>query len=223
MRNRVAQKQIPGYAGYIPGVASENVYGQTYGKATYASSAQAFPKGVDLPAHVKYGTSMKDQFKDHANNQDATVASTVGVQRAPCTYKKPIDPVTIRKFYGCVDENSDEVVANEHFKKNAEAFYNNGTSDFQINQGQGQSLDAANEVFFGVETKKRGLALGKPIPGYSGTNQRVEADNIFGMTYANAKQFAEGSNSRIASEKGETLKHTSKFMPTYQAARGNAY
>ena len=77
-----------GYAGYIPGVASENVYGQTYGKATYASSAQSFPKGVDLPAHVKYGTSMKDQFRDHANHQDATVASTVGVARAPCTYKK---------------------------------------------------------------------------------------------------------------------------------------
>jgi len=223
MKNRVASKQIPGYAGYIPGVASENVYGQTYGKATYASSAQSFPKGVDLPAHVKYGTSMKDCFTDHANNQDATVASTVGVQRAPCTYKKPIDPVTIRKFYGCVDENSDETVANEHFKKNAEAFYNNGTSDFQINKGEDQSMDAANEVFFGVETKKRGLALGKPIPGYSGTNQRVEADNIFGMTYANAKQFAEGSNSRIASEKGETLRHTAKFMPTYQAARSNAY
>jgi len=137
---------------------------------------------------------MKDQFRDHANHQDATVASTVGVARAPCTYKKPIDPVTIRKFYGCADENSDDVVADQHFKKNAEAFYNNGMSDFQINQGQGQSLEQANDVFFGVEPKKRGLALGKPIPGYSGTNQRVEADNIFGMTYANAKQFAEGSN-----------------------------
>ena len=102
--------------------------------------------------------------------------------------------MTIRKFYGCADGNSDDTVANEHFKKNAEAFYNNGTSDFQINQNQGQSLEQANDVFFGVETKKKGLVLGKPIPGYSGTNQRVEADNIFGMTYANAKQFAEGSN-----------------------------
>lgn len=60
--NRVAQKQIPGYAGYIPGVASENVYGQTYGKTSFASSANAFPKGIDLPAHIKFGTSMKDQF-----------------------------------------------------------------------------------------------------------------------------------------------------------------
>ena len=124
--------------------------------------------------------------------------------------------MTIRKFYGCAEENNDDVVANEHFKKNAEAFYNNGVSDFQIDNSKKQSLDQANEVFFGVEPKKKGLALGKPIPGYSGTNQRVEADNIFGMTYANAKQFAEGSNSRIAAEKGETLKHTAKFMPSYQ-------
>ena len=108
-RNRVATKQIPGkfdfekpsdfdfcagYAGYIPGVASENVFGQTYGKATYNSSAGNFPKGVDLPAHVKYGTSMKDQFVDHLHTQSESVASTVGVQRDPCTYKKVRKSVT---------------------------------------------------------------------------------------------------------------------------------
>ena len=95
--------------------------------------------------------------------------------------------MTIRKFYGCAEENNDDVVAQQHFKKNAEAFYNNGASDFKIDNTQGQSLDAANDIFFGVEHKKKGLDLGKPIPGYSGTNQRVEADNIFGMTYANAR------------------------------------
>ena len=61
-------------------------------------------------------------------------------------------------------------MAQEHFKANAAAFYNNGTSDFQVGTEKGQSMDQANEVFFGVEEKKRGLALGKPIPGYSGTN-----------------------------------------------------
>ena len=28
-----------GYGGYIPGVKAENVFGQTYGKVTYQSSA----------------------------------------------------------------------------------------------------------------------------------------------------------------------------------------
>lgn len=124
--------------------------------------------------------------------------------------------MTIRKFYGCGDEPAnDETVANEHFKKNSAAFFEASSGGFQMNTNQGQSLDDANKIFFGVENKKKGLALGKPIPGYSGTNQRVEADNIFGMTYANACQFAEGSNARIAAEKGETLKQTAVFMPTY--------
>jgi hypothetical protein len=34
------RKNIPGYGGYIPGVKSENVYGKTYGKTTFASSAK---------------------------------------------------------------------------------------------------------------------------------------------------------------------------------------
>lgn len=131
--------------------------------------------------------------------------------------------MTIRKFYGCGNEAADDVVANEHFKANAAAFYNNGPSGMSMNQDAGQSLEAANEVFFGVEHKKKGLQHGKPIPGYSGTNQRVEADNIFGMTYANARQFAEGSNSRIAAEKGDTLKQTATYMPSYQAARDGRY
>ena len=36
---KVARKQIPGYQGYVPGIKSENVFGQTYGKTSYASSA----------------------------------------------------------------------------------------------------------------------------------------------------------------------------------------
>ena len=34
------RKNIPGYGGYIPGVKSENVYGRTYGKTTFQSSAK---------------------------------------------------------------------------------------------------------------------------------------------------------------------------------------
>ena len=126
--------------------------------------------------------------------------------------------MTIRKFYGCAEEG-DQVVNDEHFKANAEAFYNNGPSGVNLRQDAGQSLEQANDVFFGVEKKEQGLKLGAPIPGYSGTDQRVQADNIFGMTYANARKFAEGSNQRIASEKGDTLKQTAVFMPSYQDAR----
>ena len=54
-----------GYAGYIKGVKSENVYGQTYGKTTYASAASDFHVGRDEPANLKYTTTMKSMFIDH--------------------------------------------------------------------------------------------------------------------------------------------------------------
>lgn len=54
-----------GYAGYIKGVKSENVFGTTYGKTTLASQAQSFHAGRDEPAHVKYTTTMKEQFINH--------------------------------------------------------------------------------------------------------------------------------------------------------------
>lgn len=48
-----------GYAGYIQGVKSEVVFGQTYGMTSLASKANAFHKGRDEPADLKYNTIMK--------------------------------------------------------------------------------------------------------------------------------------------------------------------
>lgn len=60
------RKQIPGYGGYIPGVKSENVFGQTYGKTSYASQAKAFPRGIDQNPNVKFQSVMKQEFIDHS-------------------------------------------------------------------------------------------------------------------------------------------------------------
>lgn len=62
---------------------------------------------------------------------------------------------------------------------------------------KGQSSDAAAEIFYGVEKKKLGHQLGNPIPGYSGHNRRIEADNIFGTTYEGSRKNAVESNGRI--------------------------
>ena len=70
-----------GYCGYIPGIVSENVFGETYGKTSYASSAKTFERGMDEPAHLKYNTTMKKEFIDHATRIDKieTTAQLVGV------------------------------------------------------------------------------------------------------------------------------------------------
>lgn len=76
-----------------------------------------------------------------------------------------------------------------------------------------QTQAEAVAAFYGIEEKPKGLMLGQPIPGYSGVNRRVEADNVFGMTYAEACKRAKDSLNRIQQEKGETLKMTSTFVP----------
>lgn len=80
--------------GYIPGVKSENVFGLTSGKSSFASSAQSFPKGIDQDPHVKFQSVMKGEFIDHSQvaHLHETTAQIVGVQRGEDVYKKPIAP-----------------------------------------------------------------------------------------------------------------------------------
>lgn len=58
-----------GYGGYVPGVKSENVFGQTYGKTSYASSAGTFHRGIDEPANIKYQTMFKGEYINHAQKE----------------------------------------------------------------------------------------------------------------------------------------------------------
>ena len=67
---------------------SENVYGQTYGKVSYQSTAGTIERGIDQPAHIKYNSSFKQEFIRHSDKTYETTAQIVGVQRAEDTYKK---------------------------------------------------------------------------------------------------------------------------------------
>lgn len=130
---------------------------------------------------------------------------------------QPVPPETIHKFYGCA--SNDEVVQNREFQHNVDAFFA-PTGEFCGDRGSaGQDMDDATKVFYGVQEKPQGLKLGAPIPGYSGHNRRFEADNIFGSTFQASRVNAAESNQRIDFEKGETLKTTCKFMPSYEQAR----
>lgn len=71
-----------------------------------------------------------------------------------------------------------------------------------------------NFAFYGVDVipqVKKVATFGDPIPGYSGVNRRVQADNVFGMTYAEARRMADESQIRIDDERKETLKETSMW------------
>ena len=81
-----------------------------------------------------------------------------------------------------------------------------------------QDYDTATAAFFDESAcnEPKAQSLGTPIPGYSGVNRRVQADNIFGMTYAEARRMAEESQDRIIVEKKETLKETSTWIPEHK-------
>lgn len=51
--------------------------------------------------------------------------------------------------------------------------------------------------FFGIDQEVTGQKINTPIPGYNGHSRRVGADNLFGMTYAEARGAAVASQSNI--------------------------
>jgi len=117
-----------------------------------------------------------------------------------------VPPEEVYKFYGVDIEEADEIVKREALRRTQQ----------KETSGNGQNYDDALRVFYGVDaTQTEAPKLEDPIPGYCGFNRRIQADNIFGMTYAEARRRAQESQNRIEVEKAETLKTTSKFFPEY--------
>lgn len=167
---------------------------------------------------------MKGEFIDHAQQTHETTAQLCNVERAQDTYKKPIPPQTKHAFYGIDPKNQSEVVAQQAFAKNSAAFYSNGVEEAPTRLKPAQTEDQAMKLFFGSDdNEKKPEKFGNPIPGYSGVSRRVVADNVFGMTYAEANRRAMESQSRITNEKGDTLKMTSKYNPNYGTKTGNQF
>lgn len=180
----------------MPGVKSENLYGKTYGKTSFSSAANDFNRGIDLPVNAKFCTTTGDTMLDHAQGNHKTTAQIVGVARNEDCYQKPVDPTEIRKFWGCDMEDGDGIVEQKQFEANSKAFYA-GQMDTPDRQKAGQSEQAAMGEFFGIDNEVKGQKINNPIPGYNGHSRRIGADNLFGMTYAEARGAAVSSQGNI--------------------------
>ena len=122
----------------------------------------------------------------------------------------------MRAFFGCDLADGDGVVQCQKFGRDAARFFGPGEAPSRPPQAQSQAQ--AMDEFFGMDAPAEGMRLGAPIPGYSGTNRRINADNLFGMTYAEARNAADQSQANIEHEKGTTNKFTSQFQPGYRGA-----
>ena len=124
-------------------------------------------------------------------------------------------------FYGA--SVPDETIVEEVNTNKAQSDYLQ-TLRAEGTQATTQSLQQAEDAFFGIEdTQPKAQQFGEPIPGYSGVNRRVTADNVFGMTYAEARRMAMESQNRIVVEKKETLRETSKWVPQHQRDNGGGW
>ena len=123
-----------------------------------------------------------------------------------------MSPRSVYKFFGVDPANSDAVVQNTHFEANRAAFFNNGEPI--INRGPAQqSMQQAQDIFWGNEQKVKGKQLGAPIPGTATFQPRIEADAIFACTFQAGTELSKHSVNRINDEKADTLKTAQQFLP----------
>lgn len=87
-----------GYSGYVPGVASENCFGKTYGETSKDSATNKICRGRDLPSNLKYTTMMKAAHDDLTQVKASTTAEIVGVPPGKHTYAKVRDTLTFSQF-----------------------------------------------------------------------------------------------------------------------------
>lgn len=69
MREETEGRKVPGYQGYVSGIKSENVFGETYGSTTQKSKEGAYPKGFDVSDGQRYGTVTKNTYTEQMSQK----------------------------------------------------------------------------------------------------------------------------------------------------------
>jgi len=185
--------EIPGYAGFIPAVKAENLFAKPYGKLTHISSSGQHEKGSEIPDNLRYTSMLQNSFVNQRQVTARTVAEIVGV----------VPKKTIYTATGPFHISADTFNQTVGFGKSA-----------PCNTRNEQTMGDAAKHFFGESLEDKGpLRVGNPIPGYTGVSKRVVADNIFGLTYAEARRKGEQSHNTINTEKVDNFKTQSRMVP----------
>ncbi|CAD8055150.1 unnamed protein product [Paramecium primaurelia] len=58
------RNHIPNYAGFVPGIKAENLFGKTFGKITLLSGTRQNHQGSNLPADLRYRSEVKEAYCD---------------------------------------------------------------------------------------------------------------------------------------------------------------
>jgi hypothetical protein len=149
-------KHIPGYAGYIPNVKSENKFSESYGKVTAQSINQTIPKGMDIPPYMRYTSTMRENFVNQRNVQIMSTAELLGVSARKDVYKKPIPVETVNKFWGIdnrkyANDDTVNVQALDQATKNFWSFVDSNSLDYIDNKPS--DIGTSVNAFWAVNKK----------------------------------------------------------------------
>lgn len=109
----------------------------------------------------------------------------------------------------------DEVIQKQSFDqsyKNFWSFVDSNTLDYEekVSESMETSINNYWGVEKGVQETHPDLRF-KPIPGYQGENRSIRSENIFGLTYENARKRADNLLSQIADEKAQQILKSSRM------------
>lgn len=156
VQNQGPRPQIPNYQGFIKGIASENMFGHTYGKITEASALEQYPKGRDLPPDLKFKSVTQMTYTPQLRVPVMPLKPKVYPPRP----RDPIDDIpetTLNRFYGVRDKrNPAEIEAAQT------AFYEHPDVDLDA-EPPAQELQEAYTSFWGQGTAQTGAPLGKKV------------------------------------------------------------
>jgi len=202
------KKHIPGYGGFVPSIKSENLFAESFAKTTEKSGNKNISIGQDVNSNIKYTSMANTTFVNQAQVIAPTVAETVGVDKGKPSYKQPVIPENVNKFFGVEYENWNASLKNKVFDNTAKGFFTHKEGVAKADEKQSEEI--ATMLFYGVQEKHL-VKLGEPLPGYQGYNKRIVADNIYGATYQVAKANAKVSHQKIREVEASELRKTGKM------------
>ena len=211
-------KHIPNYAGYVPSIHSENVFGKSYGRLSAESLQNKLYKGADIGPAQRYTSIAREDFIDRSRIPNPSTAELLGVANRENTFKKPIPIDTINKFWGIDAKKAspDNVVLLSQAKSQAYSNFWSFANENKITleKEKKEDFDANCANFWGVQKKVQELYPDlkfSPIPGYQGFDRSVKSENIYGATYRNGLVIANKYEEEQKKQRAKNLIKSSKF------------
>eukprot|EP01015_Nassula_variabilis_P036231 TRINITY_DN9292_c0_g1_i5.p1 TRINITY_DN9292_c0_g1~~TRINITY_DN9292_c0_g1_i5.p1 ORF type:complete len:191 (+),score=43.35 TRINITY_DN9292_c0_g1_i5:64-573(+) len=157
-------------------------------------SHEKVSKGVTKDVKDHYNSYYRQTFINQADVEQRKVAEIVGVSA---------DKTEFIKTYPNVDAFLSKTQKQQLQQDIAQNFY----------QTHQETLEEAAVMFYDGTEQNPKMRIGEPIPGYTGVNRRVEADNVFGLSYAEARKKGGDSFNKLVNDRATNLKTQSSVVP----------